>query len=132
MKSKASESPDILPEYDFRNGRRGRYAARYAAGTNLVLLDPDVAVAFGSSEAVNDALRRVMAQPKSVGGQLFIERRPDGAYAVRRPGAGRASAIEQTQGDAIARARQLDPNAAIHVERVRSTNRGAPDKWRRP
>lgn len=64
--------------------------------------------------------------------QLFIERRPEGDYAVRRGGAKRASAVEPTQADAIERARELDPTAAIHVERVRNTNRGTRDHWRKP
>jgi hypothetical protein len=41
--------------------------------------------------------------------EFFIERRPEGAYAVRKPNADRASAIESTQADAIARARQMKP-----------------------
>jgi len=44
-------------EYDFSKGVRGKYAKRYAKGTNVVVLDPDVAKVFPSSEAVNDALR---------------------------------------------------------------------------
>ena len=48
---------DILPEYDFRGARPNKYAARFAQGTNLVLLDPDVARAFPDAAAVNDALR---------------------------------------------------------------------------
>ena len=53
---------EILPEYDFtaedfRRGARGKYADRYARGTNLVLLDPDVAELFPNSAAVNRALR---------------------------------------------------------------------------
>jgi hypothetical protein len=44
-------------EYDFSGGVRGKYAARFAEGTNVVVLDPDVARLFGSSEAVNRALR---------------------------------------------------------------------------
>jgi len=63
--------------------------------------------------------------------ELFIERRPEGDYAVRRPGSERASAVEPTQGQAIERAQQLDPNATIHVERVRHTSVGNPDKWRK-
>ena len=46
--------------YDFRSGVRGKYVARYRAGTNVVILDPDVAAAFGSSEAVNRALRALL------------------------------------------------------------------------
>jgi hypothetical protein len=63
---------------------------------------------------------------------LFVERTDDGDYAVRKPNSQRASAIEPTQADAIERARKLNPDAAIHVERVRHTDRGGPDKWRKP
>lgn len=63
---------------------------------------------------------------------LYVERRPGGDYAVRKPDSERASAVEQTQAKAIERAKQLDPNAAIHVERVRNTKFGNPDKWRKP
>jgi hypothetical protein len=52
---------EILPEYDFSKGRRNKYAARYAEGTNLVLLDPDVAKEFPDSNAVNKALRAFSA-----------------------------------------------------------------------
>lgn len=48
---------EALPEYDFRGGERGKYAARYAAGTNVVVLDPDVAAVYPTAEAVNSALR---------------------------------------------------------------------------
>jgi hypothetical protein len=54
---------DLRPEYDatvLKDGVRGKYAARYQAGTNLVLLAPDVAAAFPTSEAVNEALRLLM------------------------------------------------------------------------
>ena len=54
---------DLRPEYDetvLKDGVRGKYAARYQAGTNLVLLAPDVAAVFPTSEAVNDALRLLM------------------------------------------------------------------------
>ena len=63
---------------------------------------------------------------------LFVERRAQGDYAVRRPGSERASGVKPTQAGAIARAREIDPNAAILVERVRNTDRGHPDKWRKP
>ena len=43
-----------------KGGVRGKYAERYRAGTNWVLLDPDVAKAFPNEEAVNDALRLVI------------------------------------------------------------------------
>lgn len=48
---------EILPEYSLRGGVRGKYAERYARGTNLVRLDPDVAAVFPDSESVNRALR---------------------------------------------------------------------------
>lgn len=53
---------EILPEYSLRGGIRGKYAAQYAEGTNVVLLDPDVAEVFPDSESVNQALREVAAQ----------------------------------------------------------------------
>jgi hypothetical protein len=53
----AVDPDEILPEYDFSGGERGRYAARYAEGTNVVVLDPDVAAVFPTGAAVNDALR---------------------------------------------------------------------------
>jgi hypothetical protein len=64
--------------------------------------------------------------------ELYVEQAPEGGYAVRRPGATRASDVCDTQATAIERARELEPNAAIHVERVRHTSRGKPDKWRNP
>ena len=48
-------------EYDFSGGIRGKYADRYRRGTNLVLLDPEVAQAFPDSKSVNDALRAILA-----------------------------------------------------------------------
>ncbi len=47
----------LRPEYDFSHGTRGRHAARYAAGTNVVVLEPDVAETFPTAAEVNDALR---------------------------------------------------------------------------
>jgi hypothetical protein len=64
--------------------------------------------------------------------EIYIERRPEGDYAVRRPGSDRASAVEPTQRGAIERGREIAPNAAVHVERQRHTNRGRPDEWRNP
>lgn len=64
--------------------------------------------------------------------RIYVERRPQGDYAVRRPDADRASAVEPTQREAIERARELNPGVAPHVERVRYTSRGRPDHWRKP
>jgi hypothetical protein len=64
--------------------------------------------------------------------EIYVERRPQGDYAVRKPNSERASAVTPTQGEAIDRAKQIAPNSAIHVERVRNTDKGHPDKWRNP
>jgi len=44
-------------EYDFSKGIRGKYARRYKSGTNIVVLDPDVATVFKTTRSVNQALR---------------------------------------------------------------------------
>ena len=64
--------------------------------------------------------------------QLFVERRPQGDYAVRRANSKRASAVLDTQREAIERARELNPDGQPLVERVRHTSGGNPDKWRKP
>jgi len=63
--------------------------------------------------------------------KIYVERRPEGDYAVRKPGADRASAVEPTQKKAIEKARELNPGVAPHVERVRNTSVGGRDKWRK-
>lgn len=64
MKKKTETADELRPEYDLKtllkSGTRGKYAERYRAGTNLVLLEPDVAKAFPNEKAVNDALKLVM------------------------------------------------------------------------
>ena len=64
--------------------------------------------------------------------QLFVERRPQGDYAVKKPNAERASAVLPTQAEAIEKARQLNPERTPLVERVRNTSTGGRDKWRKP
>ena len=69
MKKNSAEPPrapgdpedvdEVLPEYELRDGVRGKYAARYDEGTNLVPLDPDVAAAFPDPAEVNAVLRAV-------------------------------------------------------------------------
>jgi hypothetical protein len=51
------DEDEMRPEYDLRGGVRGKYYKQYAEGTNVVLLDPEVAVVFHDSESVNQALR---------------------------------------------------------------------------
>jgi hypothetical protein len=63
MESNHELEDDLRPEYDFskmQGGVRGKYVERYGAGTNIVLLDPDVAQAFPTSDSVNEALRLLM------------------------------------------------------------------------
>jgi hypothetical protein len=54
-----SDKNRMRPEYDFSKGVRGKHAARYAAGTNVVILEPDVAAEFRTAEEVNETLRAV-------------------------------------------------------------------------
>jgi hypothetical protein len=51
---------DMRPEYDFSGGVRGKYAAQFRKGTNVVVLEPDVAKFFSDSAAVNNALRSLV------------------------------------------------------------------------
>lgn len=63
---------DLRPEYDFasmKGGVRGKYVARLRKGSNLVLLEPEVAAAFPSAEAVNEALRGVLNTTRAVRGK---------------------------------------------------------------
>ncbi|MEX2304301.1 MAG: hypothetical protein WD733_25380 [Bryobacterales bacterium] len=58
--AKNATRPDedtMRAEYDFSKAIRGKHAARYASGTNVVVLDPDVAAEFRTAEEVNEALR---------------------------------------------------------------------------
>ena len=58
MNSEQSDNePDMLEEYDFSKGTRGKYAQRYAQGCNVVVLDPEVTKEFPDSKSVNDALK---------------------------------------------------------------------------
>ena len=60
---KASE-PEMRPEYDFSGAVRGKYHKRYLEGTNVVVLEPDVAKRFRNSESVNEALRAYLKTEK--------------------------------------------------------------------
>lgn len=69
MKKPVKQSDSEMPsEYDFANGARGKYARRYAQGTNVVVLEPDVARAFPNAKAVNGSLRalaKIIREQKS-------------------------------------------------------------------
>jgi len=51
------DDPDMLEEYDFSSGIRGKYASRYKEGTNIIMLDPELMEYFPDSASVNEALR---------------------------------------------------------------------------
>jgi hypothetical protein len=70
----------LLPEYDFTGAVRGKYYERYRRGTNVVLLDPDVAIVFKDSTAVNDALRLLVSLA-----QAKVPRRRTEAHEGRQP-----------------------------------------------
>jgi hypothetical protein len=57
MKKVREKNNEMLREYDFSQGVRGKYARRYAQGTNVVVLEPDVAKVFPNAEAVNTSPR---------------------------------------------------------------------------
>lgn len=84
-KKRRSETNDELrPEYDLdellKGAVRGKYAARYRAGTNLVLLAPDVAKAFANNaDAVNEALRLVIRLARMPVGRKQSQAKPQAA-----------------------------------------------------
>jgi hypothetical protein len=71
----ADAGDDLLPHYDFRGGERGKYAARYREGTNVVVLAPDVAARFPDSAAVNRALRALAEVADTAAGKPRSRRR---------------------------------------------------------
>src|SRR6266576_6860632 len=91
-KSRKSERNGMRDEYDFSRGKRGKYARRYAEGTNVVVLDPDVARLFPNREAVNETLRAV-AQIVQI-----QERRRSRANKAVPPGRGPAAARNERGG----------------------------------
>jgi hypothetical protein len=61
---------EMRKEYDFSRGVRGKYARRYAQGTNVVVLEPDVAKVFPNAETVNRSLRSLAALARQQAGPL--------------------------------------------------------------
>ena len=88
-KRKNKRSDELRPEYDLRQllkgAVRGKYAKRYHAGTNLVLLDPDVRKAFHNERAVNDALRLVIALRKIGSGRARAKASEERRPTARKP-----------------------------------------------
>ena len=79
-----------------------------------------------------DAKHAKPAEAHKADKKLFVERRHEGDYAIRKANSERASDVLPTQAEAIERARELSPGASPLVERVRNTTGGKPDKWRKP
>jgi hypothetical protein len=67
--SKNTDSDEMRPHYDFSEAEQGKYAGRFAEGTNLVLLQPDVAKEFPDSASVNEALRSLLKSRKDKPGR---------------------------------------------------------------
>ena len=59
-RARSRERDTMRPEYDFSKGVRNKYAARLKPGSQIVVLDPDVAAAFGDAKSVNRALRTLL------------------------------------------------------------------------
>ena len=75
-KRRTADPDDILPEYDFNRAAPNRYASKYAEGSSVVVLEPDVAAAFPSARAANDALRALAG--------IIQKHTPSGRAASRR------------------------------------------------
>ena len=58
---KMKDDPDLMEEYDFGGGVRGKYAQRFQEGSNVVVIEPDVAEFFPDHDSVNEALRNLVA-----------------------------------------------------------------------
>lgn len=61
---------------------------------------------------------------------FYVEKREDGTFAATRGGGQRASYTGATQREVLDQLREKRPGAPVHVERVRNTSKGSPDKWR--
>ena len=69
MKKANNDNDDLRPDYDFasmKGGVRGKYFRRFREGTNIVLVEPEVAEAFPTEDAVNEALRGVLNTTRAV------------------------------------------------------------------
>jgi hypothetical protein len=57
---KMRDDPDLLEEYDFSKGIRGKYSKSYAQGTNVVIIDPEITEYFPDADSVNRALKSLV------------------------------------------------------------------------
>jgi len=87
-------------------------------------------IGLETASLINDEIKKQKLSMSEHNKQLFIEKHSNG-YAILRGGVKEPLAVEATQEAAIERAKQLDPDSAIHVERVRNVEGGGRDKWRR-
>lgn len=95
-KANRPNDDDLRPEYDFasmKGGVRGKYVARLNKGSNLVLLEPEVAAAFPSDDAVNEALRGVLNTTRAIRQKGGL---PNKALQPRSRGASRAKKPSRT------------------------------------
>jgi len=98
-KANRPDNDDLRPEYDFASmggGVRGKYVARLRRGSNLVLLEPEIAAAFPSDDAVNEALRGVLNTTRAVRGKGGLPNRalqPTSRAKRREKKAKRAGAV---------------------------------------
>ena len=95
-KANRPNDDDLRPEYDFaamKGGVRGKYVARLRRGSNLVLLEPEVAAAFPSDDAVNEALRGVLHTTRAVRGKGGL---PNRALQPRSRAKRRGSKVKRT------------------------------------
>lgn len=68
------DEDEMRPEYDFQGGVRGKYYRQYMEGTNVALLEPDVAAVFHDSESVNQALRVLIKAAAQLGPSIAEKR----------------------------------------------------------
>jgi hypothetical protein len=83
MKSTSAEDPDMRKEYDFTGGEVGKYSAGFAEGSNVVVLEPDVAKIFPDSASVNRTLRAVGEITKDIR-TASAKRRETGSVQARK------------------------------------------------
>lgn len=88
-----SKDDDLRGEYDFSRRIRGRFATRYAEGSNVVVLEPDLAAKYRTSEEVNEALRQLEKRMASGA-------RSSKARRARSCGRGRSTSTERSRDSA--------------------------------
>lgn len=93
------------------------------------VLKPKTKPTHFTSQQIRAAIRTLQAKDK--GGNIFVEPRPQGDFAVKRAKAKRASDVLPTQAEAVARAHELEPEKSPLVKRVRNTKSGSRGQWRK-